>query len=965
MYKIVGMFLALMFTLPVFAHAWTISARVASGSGNVYNGGTPVLPTPGYVSVANTISSLDLTITPAVGSSISSVLVDGKAATPVSQGVYRVNYNSTSSHSVTAYFADAKYTVTSTQDANGTFTVQQTAPTTTIPSTGILTNLPTGSKIKVIATPKDGYRVSKITVGGVDYSPAGPLSAGTAFSASDITINTNTTVTASYGLVPMVSINSLATTPVPIINNKSVSLTISASGNATAGALSYSVAIKDSNGNPARIYADGKLGTSSMLVVPAVTGNSATFGYYQAMHYSYYLAPGNYSAFATATGANGGNDTMFVDFSVIDAETYATNSCTGCHSNSTPTIVTNWQAGKHAAPRTQEYQNICFRCHTAEGYLYAEKNAYTGDVGTLLAFQVVTSLPATASPIGCATCHTTAPHNGGLRSVVGWTSAETGAAAEQFNVCTSCHTLSVKGPDGNQQAAQHYHAAGYVKLGRVISDTHFDNPATPAGQGTENGTTIINKIEGYVVRVNSATPCSDCHDMHRADIQPPGLLPDPSTPPSIHQQWARSGHAAKILKVKEDYVKANFSSPNGNPGSNTTGELDSAPERTAANAALVSAQAATDTTAAAWTHYTWNDSTGTSNDRKSCQHCHTATGAANYLNNQASYDPANNNFSHLNGWSANKNSPQAEVLYCWGCHSNAGTGQLRATDATTLDYKASSADTANIVIPKTGNGKSAACISCHAGRGNIVSQMGAGFTVATPDMALSSTTTPKNSASATATHYLNAGATIFKDQTKVGYEFPGLNYTNPGYYEHNAIGCTDCHMSSSQSHSFKVVAQNASGAVTGLMATNCVTCHNGDYGTKLQAGDAAAASFLDKEASGYAQALAAFNDALIAQGYTWSSSYPYFLFTGTQSDLKWRTQGDLGCGHNFNYLKHEPGAYAHNSLYAKRLIFDSIDWLDNGALGGTIQINAASYPQAAVWFGAAAGTTGSYTVARP
>ena len=29
------------------------------------------------------------------------------------------------------------------------------------------------------------------------------------------------------------------------------------------------------------------------------------------------------------------------------------------------------------------------------------------------------------------------------------------------------------------------------------------------------------------------------------------------------------------------------------------------------------------------------------------------------------------------------------------------------------------------------------------------------------------------------------------------------------------------------------------------------------------------------------------------------------------------------------YLHHEPGAYAHNRFYAKRLLFDSIDWIDN------------------------------------
>ena len=973
MFKRVGTIFIVMLALPALAHAWTISARVASGSGNIYKGTTPILPTPGYVSVDNTTPSQDLTVTPTAGSIISSVIVDGKPAVPVSPNVYRVNYNSTNSHSIIAYFVAPKYTVTNTQVVgidNGNFTVQQTAPVTTTPTTGNLTNVPAGAKIKVVATPKQGYRVVKITIGGADFSPASPLAAGTSFSAPEVSVSSNISVSASYALTPVVSINSLTTSPVPILNNTSVSLTIAASGNATAGTLSYTVAIKDSAGNPARMYGDGNRASgSSILIAPpyylTLTGNVATFGYYQSMHYSYYLAPGDYSAVVTATGANGGSDSMFVRFSVLDAEVYATNSCAGCHRNSSPAIVTNWEAGKHAAPRTQENDNICFRCHTAEGYLYAEKNAYTGNVDSLLAFPTVTSLPLTASPIGCATCHTPAPHNGALRPVIGWTAAETGAAAEQFNVCTGCHTLSVKDSLGNQQLSQHYHTAGWVKLGRIISDTHFDNPATANG------------IEGYVVRVNSASPCADCHDMHKADIQPPGLIPNTSAPPTIHQQWARSGHAGQILKIKEDYVKANFSAPSGVPGSNTTGELDSAPERTAANVALVTAQAATDASAPAWVHYDWESAS-----YQSCQHCHTTTGAANYLSNRAGYDPANNDFSHLNGWNTTtRTSSQNEVLYCWGCHSNAGTGKLHNTGSLLLDYKNSNTATANIVIPAIGNGNSTACFSCHMGRGNVVSLMGsatAPFTVANPAKTLTDTTVPKNSATATATHYFNAGATIFKNETRVGYEFPEKNYANPSYFAHNSIGCTDCHMSSTQTHSFAAVKKNTAGAITALVASNCVTCHSGEHGPGLVTANtttpfglqtaAAAAAFLEEEAKGYGQALAAFNQALIAKGYTWTPSYPYFTFTSADpavAALKWRTEGDLGAGHNYNYLLHEPGAYAHNSLYAKRLIFDSLDWLDNEMLDGSISVNASASPEAATWFGAPAGTTGSYTAARP
>jgi hypothetical protein len=39
----------------------------------------------------------------------------------------------------------------------------------------------------------------------------------------------------------------------------------------------------------------------------------------------------------------------------------------------------------------------------------------------------------------------------------------------------------------------------------------------------------------------------------------------------------------------------------------------------------------------------------------------------------------------------------------------------------------------------------------------------------------------------------------------------------------------------------------------------------------------------------------------------------------------------MGAAFNLNLLFRDYGGFAHNDLYAKRLIFDSIDWLDGGA----------------------------------
>jgi hypothetical protein len=78
---------------------------------------------------------------------------------------------------------------------------------------------------------------------------------------------------------------------------------------------------------------------------------------------------------------------------------------------------------------------------------------------------------------------------------------------------------------------------------------------------------------------------------------------------------------------------------------------------------------------------------------------------------------------------------------------------------------------------------------------------------------------------------------------------------------------------------------------------------------------------------------------------------------------------DYGAFQNGKVAAADPGGFAHNSYYVKRLIFDSIDWLDGdnwdttGAdpvagmdgnnLDGIINIDVGAYAKAAAWLGAA------------
>jgi hypothetical protein len=60
--------------------------------------------------------------------------------------------------------------------------------------------------------------------------------------------------------------------------------------------------------------------------------------------------------------------------------------------------------------------------------------------------------------------------------------------------------------------------------------------------------------------------------------------------------------------------------------------------------------------------------------------------------------------------------------------------------------------------------------------------------------------------------------------------------------------------------------------------------------------------------------------------------------TVTDTDTTGYTTGryNLGAAFNLNLLEHDPGGYVHNRVYAKRLLYDSIDWADDNRLNFSV-----------------------------
>lgn len=408
--------------------------------------------------------------------------------------------------------------------------------------------------------------------------------------------------------------------------------------------------------------------------------------------------------------------------------------------------------------------------------------------------------------------------------------------------------------------------------GSNFTANHLDSTATP------------NIIEGYVIKKdsNGELLCGDCHKPDQTDV-------------TINRQWADSAHAGHIL---------------------TAGSVQ-------------------DTSA--WAHYDWdktNDTVaGDCTGRAACQRCHTTTGVSNFLDAPATYNPANNDFLHLSGWTATTGSPQQELLYCWSCHSDAATGAMRNPGSLTINYS----NGASATYPDVA--ASNVCVACHTG-----AEIGDSIKGSTGDF---------TNLSFINSHYLTAGGQVFAVN---GYEYAGQSY-NIGYHQKIGVAnvwntgndgpCVGCHMSGDKPHTWDFLTKDGSGTITTNQSTLCSKCHA-----------AMSPATLEAEKERFAKALEALNLALQAKGLFFSNSYPDYFFksatdySSANAFKNWdgvnvgtvavpitgKGKDVMGAAFNYNLIEHDPGAFAHNNAYALKLIADSIDFLNDGLVDGDLNV---------------------------
>lgn len=539
----------------------------------------------------------------------------------------------------------------------------------------------------------------------------------------------------------------------------------------------------------------------------------------------------------------------------------------------------------------------------------------------------VSTLAASESCIGC---HSTVTSRvTGARIVDEWLASahntRNGAscrdchepAAGHPNNCGTCHGGGatpagtdevVRNPDQQQKCLKCHGKTATVK---PLGAPHFNN------------------VTASYVSSQYVGNCRKCHNPH-----------DPSTNIEANRQWAQSGHGDRKAKPWNNYdFKTRGAATPGATPANTTSQ--------------------------------------------DCVRCHTATGYINYVSS---------NFTDIRPWGQaeyNAGNKTKQPLACNACHDdgigNAYTFKTRAVPSITGYYNYSSKLTKKLLLsyqfPDLGT--SNICMACHTAReiGDTVktaASNGLNFT----------------NAGFINSHYLTAGATIFRVS---GYTFPGRTYENV-FYQHDQIGrnnflgtgskgpCVTCHMSSPEKHHFLPVAKDDSGNVTAVTSAVCNGCHSQRPWTK---------DTLEERKLAFQAALDALKDQLAKRGIYFYEAHPYF-YTATYNPayleskasphctsnlpvVNWQTGGNasvtpifkvtggktifnrcssatnvpgtagtgshnMGAAFNYNLLKHDPGAFAHNSYYVKRLIYDSIDWLDDNQINHSVGITLNALP---------------------
>ena len=309
----------------------------------------------------------------------------------------------------------------------------------------------------------------------------------------------------------------------------------------------------------------------------------------------------------------------------------------------------------------------------------------------------------------------------------------------------------------------------------------------------------------------------------------------------------------------------------------------------------------------------------------SCSKCHSAAGLPLYLEDKVT-----------------TSQPIANGLMCSTCHDSMPEFTLR--EAGEVEFPSGAELTMNFDSedPNYPDAVDNLCINCHQGRQSTASVND--YIEGRPIDTVSSSMSFRN------VHYMPAGATLFGANAKSAYEYTGKVYN--GRFRHTGFydTCIKCHQGgyweAERSHTFEVL--NNVGA-----EDNC-WCHDEEtpdefrksyYSGSDYDGDGSTTEGLSAEVSTLHdtlyEAIQNYATNVCGTSIGYASSYPYF-FVDTNGNGQIDPGEDVRANgfraftprliqatYNYQYIKKDHGAYAHNGKYAMQILYDSVESLGN------------------------------------
>jgi hypothetical protein len=882
-----------MVMFPLFASAatfWQITATTSPAAlklnltpARPANFGNYTTPNGGPTTkvIDNTITSVNFDVNVPSGYALTNVKVDG-AVKGTTAGTYTVNKGIQLSHTIVASYTTVTYTITTIPVANGSIS----------PSTTYSTSSP------ITVTPSNGFQLTGVVIDNTTYALAASLPAFVTRTINPV----GATYTFTTGNHTIQGLFATLPSATAVILTPSQTVAIGATGIEIDGSASTSNV-------PNTTY--DWTATCGTVTPTATNAKTATFD-----------APTTTGSCVvmltvTATGVSP-KPTASVTYTIVSPVFQSTNSCLSCHNGIDGPAVPGFTSSVHYGVRS------CADCHNPGGiashaYILSASNV------SQTTFQVLANNQIPGLNVGdnfCSMCHsptitadfTASPHF-----------VRAGAAS-----CSFCHA-TIHNPN---VACVDCHKPG----------NSFDLPWPPTGLDFHSDFTGTNL-------------CTNCHSLHNPSKITGVPYPHFSTYStaqyvtkniSCNNCHKAPESAFKIYSANREWAtsgKANPKSPAYiGPGPYTEANLEAYDYKFLG------------------TPLPAKPSTTSSQD---CVRCHTTTGFINYVTPTDSLDP-NTAFSDIHAWGVPGDRTR-EMVACSACHNNDSgfdaTFSRRSigvmvtnniTGSETKDvlawYSYSSAATKKFyrlktyLNPNDGNmNDSNLCIACHAGKagGDLIKLTTNCATLPSIACRVGATGTFWGTVDFIDPHNMSTANLMIPDGMKAGYEYRtivSIPAHITGIGSENTQGpCVGCHMTSPSKHSFSVVSTASNGIITAITSNICSTCH----GVTAFPIDPVT---LQAKKDGYQASLSVVTALLAVKAniYYNATNAPYFFTTVdpfqqtfANRTVNWNFNGTyqganlMGAAFNLRLLQSGSG-FVHNSTYVKRLIYDTIDYLDDG-----------------------------------